>query len=248
MRYPALCAVVLLASGCALPVPLQVASWAASGLSYATTGKGISDHAVSAVTEQDCAMHRIALGKQVCLPFEDEGTAIAANAPEAVVPKTKEPTARLRDSMIALAETLDNDARPDADAPETPPLDSALLAMADTLNAIDRTAQSPSETGKHYLVIGRYRALDEAEKVRTRHAALGTKVRMVLHEGALLYQVTAGPFERGDALDLEAKLKSGGRTTRVAMLCADGVTPAPCGGDAPAHETALRRTGGQFTK
>ena len=60
-------------------------------------------------------------------------------------------------------------------------------------------------------MIGRYRALDEAEKVLTRHAALQTKVRMVLHDGTLLYQVTAGPFERPVANELEAKLDKSGR-------------------------------------
>ena len=91
--------------------------------------------------------------------------------------------------------------------------------MADTLNAIDRNPpQGPSidgEDGKHYLVIGRYRALDEAERVRSRHAALQTKVRIVLHDGTLLYQVTARPFNRPAANDLEAKLDKAGQKTRL---------------------------------
>jgi len=234
MRYLMISAVLVLAGGCALPVPLQIASWAASGLSYATTGKSLSDHAVSAVADEDCALHRIALGKHICVPIETDGTAIARNIPATNTPKSAEPTKRLRDSMIALAETGDNDLKPASkDTGRAKPLDSALLAMAETLNTIDRKAGTKTvamkQEAKHYLVIGRYRALEEAENIRSRHAALGTKVRMVLENGALLYQVTAGPFARPAAQDMEARLEKSGQHVRIAQLCSDGVTPAPCG-------------------
>ena len=108
-------------------------------------------------------------------------------------------------------------------------------------------------------MIGRYRALDEAEKVLTRHAALQTKVRMVLHDGTLLYQVTAGPFDRPAANELEAKLDKAGQKTRVALLCADGVTAGavPCRRPSPetrpytfgklVHEVKFRTAVGRFT-
>ena len=231
MRYLVMCAVLVLAGGCALPVPLQIASWAASGFSYAATGKSLSDHAVSAVTHEDCALHRIALGKDICVPIETDGTALAKNSPAS---KASEPTNRLRDSMIALAESSDNDLQPASKDPGTAkPLDKALLAMAETLNGIDRVAGTETvaqrDAPAHYLVIGRYRALEEAENVRIRHAALGTKIRMVLENGALLYQVTAGPFTRPTAQDMEARLEKFGQHARIAQLCSDGVTPAPCG-------------------
>lgn len=252
MRYPILCAVFFLAGGCALPVPLQIASWAMSGVSYATTGKSISDHAVSAVAEQDCAVHRIALGKNMCNTAAPDEEILVAQQPPASDSEqaTATPTNRLRNSMIALAETLEGDIQPasrKSERPETPKLDTALLAMADTLNSIERElpATAASKNGKHYLVIGRYRALGEAEKMRTRHAALGTKVRMILQNGTLYYQVTAGPFDRPGAEELEATFERTDQLVRVALLCADGVTPAPCGTDAP-QLTAL--PGAQFTK
>ena len=206
-------------------------------------------------------MHRIALGKQVCTSVTPDQTVIVKNFP-AATEETK-PTTRLRESLIALAENLDEDLQPASGDAETPQLDSALLAMADTLNAIDRNPpQGPSidgEDGKHYLVIGRYRALDEAERVRSRHAALQTKVRMVLHDGTLLYQVTAGPFDRPAANELEAKLDKAGQKTRVALLCADGVTAGavPCRRPSPetrpytfgklVHEVKFRTAVGRFT-
>ena len=63
-----LCTVGLLSTlgGCVLAPTYQLASIAATGLSYALTGKSISDHALSTVTEQDCAMLRVMSGDEVC--------------------------------------------------------------------------------------------------------------------------------------------------------------------------------------
>ena len=65
-----ICAVSL--SNClavvAVPPALQYASTAATIISYLTTGKGTSDHVISAVTDQDCALHRVVLSSEICRP------------------------------------------------------------------------------------------------------------------------------------------------------------------------------------
>lgn len=195
-------------------------------------------------------MHRIALGKQICNPIALDETVVVQKTPVKTAPD--EPTDRLRESMIALAEKLDSDLQPASDSTESSlPLDSALLAMADTLNSIERdgtpATSANGKGGKHYLVIGRYRAFNEAEIIRERHATLGTKVRMILHEGDLLYQVTAGPFSRPAADELKAKLDGSDQSPRIALLCSDSVTPAPCSGGAT-QLTTLPLASGQFTK
>lgn len=229
MRFPILCAFTLLAGGCALPVPLQLATFAASGFSYATTGKGISDHAVSAVAEQDCAMHRIAFGEEMCNGEPSTGAVVVENAPTKTDPGRAEPTERLRDSMVALATSTDNS---QGTAPDTPQFTNALAAIADTLNKTggvkDPVAALDSQDAKNYLVIGHYKAFEDAEKIRTRHVTLRTKIRMVLHEGALLYRVTAGPFRQTDALDIEANIGKSAFFTRIAKICGDH----PCSDDA----------------
>jgi len=55
-------------SGCIVAVPpaLQIASMALDGLSYATTGKSVSDHAISKLTSKDCAMTNILKGTDIC--------------------------------------------------------------------------------------------------------------------------------------------------------------------------------------
>jgi hypothetical protein len=239
MRHVYLSVLVFAIGGCALPVPLQIASWAVSGFSYATTGKSVSDHAFSAIASKDCALHRVMLGEEICNPVDFDGTAIAKRDPEQETPKaetaTTKPeksTVRVRESMIALAENLNDDLQPASGGNDAAPLDSALQAMADTLDTIERKGETmPDQSpAKRFLVIGRYEKLADAEMARKRHEAHSAAVRMVLENGALLYQVTAGPLSRQDADKLESKLGKLGLKLKIAMLCADRATPAPCGG------------------
>lgn len=55
-------------SGCivALPPAIQLASLALDGISYVSTGKSVTDHAISAVTAKDCAMIRSLKGENIC--------------------------------------------------------------------------------------------------------------------------------------------------------------------------------------
>lgn len=55
-----------LLSGCALPLPVQIALWAADGVSYLQTEKSLSDHGLSLATGQDCAVWRILPEGRVC--------------------------------------------------------------------------------------------------------------------------------------------------------------------------------------
>lgn len=44
--------------GCALPLPVQIASWAIDGISYVATQKSVADHGISLAMDQDCAILR----------------------------------------------------------------------------------------------------------------------------------------------------------------------------------------------
>lgn len=57
----------LLAVGCAVPPAVTIASLAADGVSYVTTGKSVTDHGISVATGHDCALLRPVLrDKPVC--------------------------------------------------------------------------------------------------------------------------------------------------------------------------------------
>jgi hypothetical protein len=69
-RILAVAALAAALSGCGLGIPssVTVASYAADGVSYALTGKGMADHALSAAAERDCALLRAAYREPVCRP------------------------------------------------------------------------------------------------------------------------------------------------------------------------------------
>jgi hypothetical protein len=70
---------LFLLSGCAT---LNIVSFGLSGISFITTGKSLSDHALSAVTDQDCAIHRFIFNESMCRQNNDivetNGAAILA--------------------------------------------------------------------------------------------------------------------------------------------------------------------------
>jgi len=69
----------LLVSGCAMPFSVSVASFALDGLSYASTGKSITDHGLSMVVDKDCALLRGFTEGHICR--EDmNGPVLVANA------------------------------------------------------------------------------------------------------------------------------------------------------------------------
>jgi len=69
--------VPFLLAGCAVPPALTLASLAADGVSYVTTGKSTTDHAISAIAEEDCSLVRAVKEEAICVP---KGTAVAAMA------------------------------------------------------------------------------------------------------------------------------------------------------------------------
>lgn len=69
-------ACALMLGGCALPVPLQIASWAIDGLLFITTEKTMADHGVSLVVQRDCAMLRVVTEGALCREA-DPTTAVA---------------------------------------------------------------------------------------------------------------------------------------------------------------------------
>jgi hypothetical protein len=68
MRRIAILIVPFLLAGCALPPAVTWASLAADGVSYIATGKSTTDHAISAVTDEDCALLRPLKEEAICNP------------------------------------------------------------------------------------------------------------------------------------------------------------------------------------
>ena len=68
----------IILGGCALPVPVQVASWALDGLSYLMTQKTMADHGISVLAQKDCAVLRGLLDDgEFCRDYDDTGIMVA---------------------------------------------------------------------------------------------------------------------------------------------------------------------------
>jgi hypothetical protein len=87
---------VVALGGCALPVPLQVASWALDGISYLATDKSVTDHGISLVAHKDCALLRGVTHGQVCRDWDDAATLVAdGGATKHPTPSIKTPSDRI---------------------------------------------------------------------------------------------------------------------------------------------------------
>ena len=80
----AVLALPILLNACALPASFSIASLAIDGISYATSGKSVSDHALSAVANEDCAIWRALQARPICRDRDVPETMVAA--PESEVP------------------------------------------------------------------------------------------------------------------------------------------------------------------
>ncbi len=77
MRRVWLTSLLVLLGGCAVPPAIQVASLVAEGFSYVATGKSVTDHGISMVAGEDCAVFRAVKDEAIC---REEGQDSAAMA------------------------------------------------------------------------------------------------------------------------------------------------------------------------
>ena len=69
---------VLVVQGCALPVPVRLASWAIDGIVLVATKKSVPEHGISMIAQKDCSFLRGVMEQKFCIDLPDQGTAIAA--------------------------------------------------------------------------------------------------------------------------------------------------------------------------
>ena len=65
-------AISVLLTGCGIPPALTIATTVADGFSYAVSGKGMTDHALSAFTTDDCALVRMLDERDICTGYAGE--------------------------------------------------------------------------------------------------------------------------------------------------------------------------------
>ena len=114
---------------CGGPIELTVAKLAGDLISYVTTGKSTTDHAVSIVAAQDCALHRPLFDQDVC---KDEDTILEEEAAALAVmgePEIKREIRAARPEIYAVNAPAENWSRP-ADMTATPIIKTDLPPRA----------------------------------------------------------------------------------------------------------------------
>ncbi|MEQ8392876.1 MAG: SPOR domain-containing protein [Thalassospira sp.] len=100
-------------SACGGPIELTVAKLAGDLISYVTTGKSTTDHAVSFVAEQDCALHRPFMDEDIC----KDDDLILAEEPAALAdlgaPEIKKEIRAARPEIYAVNAPAENWSRPE---------------------------------------------------------------------------------------------------------------------------------------
>ncbi len=115
-RFLALGALLTLLGGCAIPPAIAIASYVIDVGSFVATGKTATDHGISALAQQDCALMRVFEG-QLCRDDPDYQLADAGvlqpldpvepSGPQAILPPAMQPQPQqaARDTGLQVAST-----------------------------------------------------------------------------------------------------------------------------------------------
>ena len=167
---PALVLPLLFLTGCALPPAVTVASLVLDGASYVATGKSTTDHAISAVANEDCALLRAIDGEDICDPNGEVLLALVAGDPadenwnydpESGSPDANRVTGWKSASVFEAAVVAEPEARPEL---------SAIPVAAKTLGeaASATPALTPGPVGQGTSLISPVSATSVAAKAPAR--------------------------------------------------------------------------------
>ena len=184
-------------SGCALPPAVTAVSVALDGVSYVSSGRSVTDHALSVVAAQDCMLLRVVEGEWVCRDFaEGEETFWVAESlawakgPEIV-------------GMIAADGTPERETpvgSGDAAPPRTrmasnqDPAPAASPEPAENQAASMAAAATPRRSEGVVMVLGSFRDPSNAERLASRHADIAPRVSRTRLDDGVFYRVVVGPF------------------------------------------------------
>ncbi|HUK10711.1 MAG TPA: SPOR domain-containing protein [Stellaceae bacterium] len=187
MRKYVLLALPVLASGCALPPALVVASYGADGLSYLSSGKSLGDHGISTVLDEDCALHRFLDDKPICRDFNPpyEGLLLEPAPPP--------------------PEAAQN--QPPAPPTETASEPGKSLATGEVALALAAIPNDVADEGpRRFLVLGSFTERENAVRLTKRLGETGVAVVPAAVGGRTVYRVVAGPFTATEVAQLRTQL------------------------------------------
>ncbi len=210
---------VLALGGCGMPVAVQIVSLLADGASLIATEKSISDHGLSALTDQDCALWRGFQGEAIC---QDDETAPVVLAER----KVANPAESAIESAIDASDFEDEFDSRQVDAAPPVPVKSWIVAVetVETLAApavskaitpvVAKTSPSrpayASQSGGYYYVIASYIRPNDAERFAGNHQSLTPVVLSGTAKGRQVYRVAVGPLPKDRRPTVRAKIVDAG--------------------------------------
>ncbi len=215
--------VPLFLGACGLPLGVQIASFVADGISFVTTEKTISDHGLSMVTSQDCAVWRGFKGEEICRS-EEHQTIIAQSdaadgksAPDEAQPPPYDDEMMLSDDQLADMDVAAG-GRGEAGAalaageaagesPAAQPNRSSPLP----LSSPSAGAPAPAKGGT-FFVIASYRQVRHAHRLIHRQAGLGARILAGTAKGMSVYRVAVGPVAQAQRRRVRQRLVKAGFT------------------------------------
>lgn len=145
MRKILVVAAPLALGACGGPIEFTVAKMAGDLISYVTTGKSTTDHAVSFVAEQDCALHRPLFDEDICSDEEAilvEGPATLAVRGE---PDVKKEIRAARPEIYAVNAPSENWSKPNASKAVSKAVITADLPPRVDIEVSDLPAPTPAK-------------------------------------------------------------------------------------------------------
>ena len=204
---------VVLLNGCAMAAGFQIASVAATSLSYLISGKSLSDHVISGAMGSDCALHRLIEGQAPC---RTEGEALVANSETGLAGTT---TALAFTSATPLE--IQDSSAPSIDTPD--PSWQATGDFDKELSLFDADLMVDGGGPRLFVVLGSYRELQNARTHLTR--AEGARITPAIIDDQQHFRVVLGPY--GDSISALARSETGLQGWPV-WLCPDTLQAPPC--------------------
>jgi hypothetical protein len=208
----------MLLSGCAVPLPFQIASWALDGISYIATEKSVTDHGISIVAQKDCALFRVVQGDEICSVYDDsEAIAVAKISNADTADEITITTLGKENSNTAsVAETETNSQLPKAsiynyvNAQHKAEQTSRLLILG-------ARVWSDRLDADMYYVVGSFSNRHYAQSLISKHSDLGPAVLVSHLNGEKIYRVAVGPFNNYERKEVKLSIKKSGISNAWAM-------------------------------
>lgn len=238
----------LLLSGCALPVPIQIASWALDGFSLLTTEKSITDHGISIVAQQDCALWRGVTEGSVCR--EDDPMAIIADqgdvgSVDGLVGSGASLVASLRNvsksahnepippamqtSWVLTPEDIPDEAvvetalSEEGQVPEWQMISQESTSVVPVADEMDSYNAMPGD----YFVIGSFGVWDNAKRFASKHPELDAQILAANVADYRVFRIVVGPYNVTTKTPLRQNIKAAGVDDTWALrVPADEITLA----------------------